>query len=107
MERLSPGLGADSSHWDQNCFKNINFLLIWSFAASLLVLDQIRIISMQCICHQITTSMIIGMGRTKYRPFTHTTLKWVILGGDWNASILEQRHINIGKSRELRHFVKK
>ena len=30
----------------------------------------------------------------------------VILGGDWNASILEQRHINIGKSRELRHFVK-
>ena len=29
----------------------------------------------------------------------------VILGGDWNASILEQQHINLSKSRELRYFV--
>ena len=29
----------------------------------------------------------------------------VILGGDWNASILEHEHININKSSELRHFV--
>ena len=30
----------------------------------------------------------------------------VILGGDWNASLLDEEHINVSKSTDLRQFVR-
>ena len=57
--------------------------------------------SNNCINEYREQLNIIQATYTYYSEIGH-----VILGGDWNASLLDQEHINVSKSMELRQFVR-